>query len=168
MVKQWKLMPLTLSVLKDELNGLHCTSCYLAQGAGGGEMQFQVTLHDVAVSNTQPQIFPRYLINRDPGRLVLLPAKKKEIPSWVWMERAHANTSGFRWDLGLRSYVVLKILLQCFTVLFVSLRSKIWRSWSFFLTNFQLHLESLFFSPGPYTPKIHPLLRCFKLDIRVF
>lgn len=40
-------MPLALNVLKDEINGLHYTSCYLAQGAGGGEVQFQVTLHGV-------------------------------------------------------------------------------------------------------------------------
>lgn len=109
---------------------LHYTSCYLAQDAGGEEMQFQVTLHGVPVSNTHPQIFARYVINRDTKRLDLLPAKKKpktqkEISSWVWMERAHVNNSWFRWALGLRriSYMVLTILLQHYTVLFVSLRS---------------------------------------------
>lgn len=70
-------MPLTLSVLKDELNGLYCTSCYLAQGAGGRKVPFQVTLHSVTASNTQLQIFPRQLIIRNPVKLALLPEKKE-------------------------------------------------------------------------------------------
>jgi len=78
-------MPLTLSVLNDELSGLHCTSCYLAQGAGGGEVQFQVSLCGVAVSHTQLQILPRYLIIRDPERLCLLPTKKRKfLPEFHW------------------------------------------------------------------------------------
>lgn len=79
MVKKWKLMPLTLSVLKDELNGLYCTFYCLAQGAGWGDVQFRLTLHSVTASSTQQQIFPRYLITRNPEKLVLLPDKKKEL-----------------------------------------------------------------------------------------
>lgn len=67
-------MPLILGVLKDELNGVCCTSCHLAQGTGGGEVQFQVTLHGVTVSNTQVQIFPRQLIKK----------KKEILPVFEW------------------------------------------------------------------------------------
>lgn len=79
-------MPLIFGVLKDELNGVCCTSCHLAQGTGGGEVQFQVTLQGVTVSNTQPQIFPRQLINRDPDRLGFFPGKKKKeiLPVFEW------------------------------------------------------------------------------------
>lgn len=84
MVKQGKFMSLTASVLKDELDGLQCASFCLAQEAGGRGVQFQVTLHGVTVRNTQPQIFPRYFINRDSKRLVLLPAKKGNSKEFEW------------------------------------------------------------------------------------
>lgn len=70
----WKLMPLTLCVLKDDKM---VYTAHLAQGTGGGKVQFQVTLHRVTASNTQQQIFPRYLIIINPEKLVLLPEKKK-------------------------------------------------------------------------------------------
>lgn len=70
MVRQWKLLPLTLQMC--------CTSCYLAQGAGGGKVQFQVTLHSVTASNTEQQIFPRYLIIRNPEKLGFLPEKQQQ------------------------------------------------------------------------------------------
>lgn len=64
--------------------------------------------------------------------------------------------------------MVLTILLQCFTVLFVFLKSKSNSShqnsdlkvvFSFFLTNFLLHIESLHVFSGHCSTKIHPLLR---------
>lgn len=125
-MKQWKLMPLALNVLKDEINGLHYTSCYLAQGAGGGVVQFQVTLHGVQlVTHSRRSLQDMSSTGTLRGWIYFQKKTQNQTYSWVWMERAHVNNSGFRWALGLRriSYMVLTILLQHYTVLFVSLRS---------------------------------------------